>query len=550
MAKTIFAALLLAVLILAPTGAAAAPRPELVLQITVDQLRGDMPWRWRERFGPTGFRYLMDNGSSYTAAHFSHAVTMTAAGHATLATGGNVPEHGIAGNHWYDSRSRRAVYAVEDARYPLLGPAEGAAYGRSPAHLTASTFGDELILASGGKSRVFSVSIKDRAAILMGGRLGKAWWYSIMTGQFVSSRYYHDAYPDWARKWNAARPADRYAGQRWELSYPAESYQFGAHDDRAFEKGKGLFSATFPHALDFEQAATLYSALRVTPMGDELTLDFVKALMQAERIGQRGATDLLSISFSVTDYVGHAYGPFSLEAEDNLLRLDRTLAALLEFVDQQVGLEKTLVVLSADHGVSPSPEYMAEQAIDSGRLRPVEFVAALNEALKTRFDTGRDLVLAFQKPAIYLDPVAVDAIGADTAAVERAVAEELLQRRGFGLALTRSDLLRGTIPDTAAARRVQAAFHPQRSGNVIAMPAAFWHMSDDPDADTATHGSLHAYDTHVPLMIAGPGIPHQVVHRPVAPHDVAATLSAYFGITPPSGSVGEPLSEVLPGQLD
>jgi predicted AlkP superfamily pyrophosphatase or phosphodiesterase len=448
-----------------------ASQPDLVLLVTIDQLRGDMPWRMQDRLTPAGFRYLVDKGTAYTNAHFEHVVTVTAAGHATLATGGNTPQHGIAGNEWFDSATRQAVYNTEDERYPQIGETLETSKGRSPRNLTSSTFGDELVAASGGKSRVFSVSIKDRAAILLGGHLGKAYWYSKSTGKFVSSTYYQKSYPEWVQRWNAGNPADQYRDTSWDLLLKPESYTFIKQDDRWFEKSYGNLGRTFPHSLKNDDARAFYSTLRHTPMGDQLTLSFVKELVKMEKIGKSGHTDVLAVSFSVTDYIGHAFGPNSLEAEDNLLRLDRTLQELFRFIDQQIGLDNTLIVLTSDHGVCPAPELMAELGIAAERLGTPQIMVRVNAALQVKFNTDAKLVLAFKKPGIYLDLDAINALSLDIAEVEQALAVQIMQIPGFSLALTKTDILTGRV----------------------------------------------------------------------APRDVAPTISAYLGISPPSGAVGNPL---------
>ena len=521
-----------------------ASQPDLVLFITIDQLRGDMPWRMQDRLAPAGFRYLVDNGTAYTNAHFEHVVTVTAAGHATLATGGNTPQHGIAGNEWFDSETRQAVYNTEDERYPQIGETLETSKGRSPRNLTSSTFGDELVAASAGKSRVFSVSIKDRAAILLGGHLGKAYWYSKYTGKFVSSTYYQGAYPEWVRRWNAGNHADQYLDTSWNLLLKPESYTFINQDDRWYEKSYENLGRTFPHSLKNENRNAFYSTLRHTPMGDQLTLSFVKELVKMEKVGKSGQTDVLAVSFSVTDYIGHAFGPNSLEAEDNLLRLDRTLEELFRFIDQQVGLVNTLIVLTSDHGICPAPEHMAELGIAAERLDAPKIMSRINAALQVKFDIDAKLALAFKKPGIYLDLDAINALGLDVAEVEQAVAAEIVQIPGFSLALTKTDILTGRVPDTLAARRVEAGFHPTRSGNVIVVQDQFWYLSSAPDGDTAMHGSPYNYDSHVPIMMAGPRIGHGKVDSRVAPRDVAPTISAYLGISPPSGAVGNPLPAI------
>jgi len=537
--------LLLALFCCASTPLEAAPPVDLVLVVVVDQLGGDVPGRFRDRFGPDGFRRVLDRGTYYRNAHFEHANTVTAAGHATLMTGGNPPQHGMIGNDWYDAANGRSVNCVEDERYGEPGGPPGPAAGRSPRNLTSSTFGDELVLASGGRSRVFAVSIKDRAAIIMAGHLGKAYWYSKQRGQFVTSDFYHDVYPEWMQRWNDARPADRYADSQWTLLLDRERYVAGDADDRAYERPDGKLGRTFPHPLSAGGTRALYANLRLTPMGDELTLAFVEALMAAEQPGRRGSTDVLAVGFSVTDYIGHAFGPDSLEAEDNLLRLDRTLAALFRLVDREVGLDRTLVVLASDHGIAPIPESLAERGLAAGRLDPPSFMQQVDEALKSRFETRERLAPVFSKPALYLDTKAISRLGLDLEQVERAVAEELNSVAGVAFALTRSDLLSGRIPGTREAERVATGFHPRRSGNVTVVQEAFWYLDATPHGNAAMHGAPYSYDTHVPIAFAGPGVPRRVVDRSVAPRDVAPTLSNYLGTRQPSGSVGSPLGEVL-----
>jgi arylsulfatase A-like enzyme len=279
-------------------------------------------------------------------------------------------------------------------------------------------------------------------------------------------------------------------------------------------------------------------------MGDELTLDFVEALVAAEQPGRRGSPDVLAVSFSASDYIGHAFGPNSLEAEDNLLRLDRTLARLFQLVDRSVGLYKTLIVLSSDHGMAPEPEYLAELGIEAGRLDAARFMEQVNVAVAARFAPGERLAPLFRGSGVYLDLEALARLGLEVAPVEKAVADELGRVPGLAFALTRTDLLAGNIPLTPEARRVAAAFHPRRSGNVLLVQEAFWYLDLEPDGNAAMHGSPYAYDTLVPLMFAGPGIAHRAIYRAVAPRDLAPTISARLGVPPPSGSAGVPLREV------
>jgi len=545
----------LAVLVAAAPMLAASSTPRLVLQITVDQLRGDMPGRYADRLTDGGFRYLMEEGTWYIDAHYRHANTETAVGHATLATGADPARHGIVANDWIDQKTGAFVYNTEDDRHHIIGREPKAHEGVSPRNLAASTFGDELVVYNGGRSRVFSVSVKDRGAILPGGHAGKAFWFSKSSGNFVTSTYYYDGYPAWVKQWNAAKPADVFKGKSWELLNDRATYVHGRMDDRPYEADLKPLGRTFPHPLGGD-TKYFYLLLTLTPIGDMLTLDFAKALIKNEKLGHNdtGAADYLQISFSSTDYVGHLFGPSSLEIEDNILRLDRTLAELFRFVDEKVGLGNTLIVLSADHGAPEAPEYMATLGLSTGRFAFDWFKTEgpLTEALQKKF--GRDdLISGHSHPYLYLNLEAISSAGLNLADVERFVADELMKIPGIAYAMTRGDLLAGRITESPVQNQIRRSFHPTRSGNIHMIPEQYWFLHSTEEAEkmgigsiAAIHGSPWAYDTYVPIFFAGNGVPAQIIGRRVAPTDIAATLAAYLGIKPPSGSVGSVLSEILP----
>jgi predicted AlkP superfamily pyrophosphatase or phosphodiesterase len=281
-------------------------------------------------------------------------------------------------------------------------------------------------------------------------------------------------------------------------------------------------------------------------MGDELTLDFAKEVVKQEKIGQGDATDMLAISFSTNDYIAHAFGPNSLEAEEGVLRLDATLANLFQFVDQTVGLDKTLIVLSSDHGFDEVPEHQHQLGFDAGRHYPEKFLEQVNAGLQERYKSDESFVVAFWNPSLYLNHETLDKLALEPVEAERALAEEILQVPGIALAMTRSDLMAGTITDSPIMRKVQRAFHPELSGSVLIVQDQFWYPYPNAEEFAAMHGSPYAYDTYVPIMLAGPGIPPQMVSRLVAPEDIAITVASYMGTKPPSGSVGEVLFEALP----
>lgn len=526
-------------------------RPKLILQITVDQMRGDMPMRYKDRLGEGGFRYLMEKGTHYINAHFAHADTETPIGHAALFTG-TVPAHnGIVAGNWFDKDLGRIVYNVEDDRYPEIGKEQKRGKGRSPKNLLSSTIGDELMINNNGRSRVFSISVKDRGAILPGGHAGKAFWFSKSNGEFVTSTYYYKDYPDWVNKWNAQKLADRYKGTSWELIHDASTYLFGEMDDRPYEQDYFGMGRTFPHPFPSD-SPYYYAALSLTPPGDELVAEFAKTLIANESLGQDEYPDLLAVSFSSTDYVGHVWGPSSLEAEDNVLRLDRLLEDLFRYVDTHVGLDNTLIILSADHGMCEAPEFMKSWGFEVGRLTSATIEkGTIRNAIKDSLGVPAEVIQFYQHPYVYLNESEIEKTEYTVAQIEKAVAEEILKIPGFVAAVTRTDLINGTLAPTPLNKMIQNNFHPKRSGHVHVVADQFWYFAyemDDVTKLAAIHGSPWSYDTYVPLFFAGHRIPAQKIGRLVTPYDIAATIAAYLEIKPPSGSIGVPLVEVLPGR--
>jgi predicted AlkP superfamily pyrophosphatase or phosphodiesterase len=549
-----------------PSSAQDKKKPRLVLQITVDQLRGDLPHRYYSEFGEGGFRYLYEKGVVYEAAFHRHANTETIVGHTTLATGADPSTHGMVGNVWLDRETGKLTYNIQDPRYPLLTKNAGVdneaeidptqrlatSDGRSPAPILVSTFSDELALSNAGKSKIFGISVKDRGAIPMAGHAGKAFWFSKATGGFVTSTYYYKDYPLWAKDWNAKRIAFTSAGKSWELLHDGSTYLFGDRDDMPYETNFPGYGRVFPHPFGKSDSKYFTTLLTLSPVGDELTLSFAEALIDGEKLGQGPNTDYLSISFSSTDYVGHLFGPSSLESEDNLLRLDRTLAGLFKFVDQKVGLANTVIVLSADHGAAEIPGYLNEFGIDAKYFKPdaldpktIEKQPSI-ESLKKKFGIDKELIQSYFKPYVYLNHDVLRERGLNQAEVERAIAVELEKLDGVWLALPSSALTEGSFPGTLLDQAILRNYNSKRSGDIYIVFKPGWFINDFDGLTVASvHGSPWRYDQFVPVIFAGPGMPAQRVYREISTVDVAPTLSAILGITYPSGSVGRPLVEVL-----
>jgi predicted AlkP superfamily pyrophosphatase or phosphodiesterase len=549
-----------------PSSAQEKKKPRLVLQITVDQLRGDLPHRYYSELGEGGFRYLYERGVVYEDAFHRHANTETIVGHTTLATGADPSTHGMVANVWLDRETGKLTYNIQDPRYPLLTKGAGVdkeaeidptqrlatSDGRSPAPILVSTFSDELALSNAGKSKIFAISVKDRGAVPMAGHAGKAFWFSKATGEFVTSTYYYKDYPLWAKNWNTKRIAFSYAGKSWELLHDRSTYLFGDRDDMPYETNFPGYGRVFPHPFGKSDSKYFTTLLTVSPVGDDLTLSFAEALIDGEKLGQSGNTDYLSISFSSTDYVGHLFGPSSLESEDNLLRLDRTLAELFRFIDQKVGLANTVIVVSADHGAAEIPGYLNEFGIDAKYFKPdaldpktLEKQPAI-ESLKKKFGIDKELIQSYFQPYVYLNHDALRERGLNQAEVERAVAVELEKIDGVWLALPSSALAEGSLPDTPLNRAILRNYNSKRSGDIYVVFKPGWFINDFDGLTVASvHGSPWRYDQFVPVIFVGPGMVPQRVFREIETVDVAPTLSAILGITYPSGSVGKPLVEVL-----
>ena len=539
-----------------------AERPvKLVLQITVDQLRGDLIDRYSAGYGKGGFQLLLDQGAFYVDAHHRHANTETVVGHATLATGTDPAVHGMIGNVWLDRTTGTLIYNVEDADYPLLGEGGGVdagteidptqalatTQGRSPRSIRTTTISDEIALSIGPKAKVFGISVKDRGAITLAGHAGTAYWFSKSASQMVTSTFYKDEYPDWLEAWNAKGVPNTYEGKSWELSKDPSAYLFGNADDQEWEVDFPDYGRTFPHPYGKADSPYFTTLLTLSPAGDEIVLDFAKDLITAESIGADDVMDYLSISFSSTDYVGHFFGPSSLEAEDNLHRLDRTLAELFAFVDKKVGLDKTLVVLSADHGGSEAPGYLQSLGIDSSyfNYEEVDKTAGI-AALKAEFGVARELVDQWFQPYFYLNREAIAELGLDIAVVARRVAEELRELPGIAYAVSSYDLRAGAVVDTPVTAAILANYNEDRSGDIYVVFNPQWFVGEfDGKAVTGSHGQPWYYDSHVPVIWMGPGVKPGRIARHVETVDVAPTIAAYTGVKYPSGTRGKVMTEII-----
>lgn len=501
---------LLAALLLSACAALPAPlprKPKLVVMITVDQFRQDYLTRFRAAY-KGGLDRLLKEGAVFTNARYEHFPTVTAIGHATILTGATPSISGIIGNDWYDREEGRSVTSVSDPTMKPLG-AEGT--GASPRRLLPSTLGDELKIAGDGKPRVIGISLKDRGAILPAGHSADgAYWFDAKTGNFASSTFYFADLPAWVKDFNASRPADKYRGAAW-----------------------------LDHKLP-DIPGKLYTSIATSPFGNDMLLDMAERTMQAEQLGKRDVTDLLAVSFSSNDYVGHHYGPDSPEVREISIRTDAVLDRFFRFLDAQVGMANVLVVLTADHGVSPTPEAAAARRMPGGRMPRGIVQSTVQGALVKRFGEGK-WILSPSEHSLYLNLDLIRAKNLDRAEVNRVAAQAALEVPHVFRVYTRERLMDGAALEDQVGRRVMNGFYVRRSADVHILLEPYWMFS----ASGTTHGTTFSYDAHVPLVFMGAGIRPGRYFNAVGPHDIAPTLAAILEVETPSGSVGRVLEEMF-----
>ena len=519
----------------------ATKKVRLVVGVVIDQFRYDYLTRFEDQFGEGGFKRLLNGGAVFTNANYIHTPTYTACGHATFMSGATPSMNGIIANEWYDRETSKVVTSVSDNSTKLLGGKEGAS-GSSPHRLIGSTLGDELKLTTLGKAKVVGVSHKDRSAVLPAGKRPEgAYWYSLDNGNFISSDYYFSDLPGWVKKFNSEQHCNRHFGAKWERLLPESAYQRSLPDDVPGEKSP--FGNTFPHIVTGNHdkiSKEFYDDFEKTPFANDYLLDFAKAAIENEKLGMDDVTDLLTISFSANDLLGHKFGPYSQEVQDMTLRTDRTMANLLSYLDQKVGVGQWVLALTADHGVSPVPEQTQKLGY-GGRVSTKQVTDAIEAALDKQFGEEK-WILSFTYGNAYLDEAAAARRKVSMEEVERAASQAVKTVPGVAEGFTHTQLLSGRLPANAIAQSVAKGFFGSRNGNLIVVPRPFYLLAS---TDAATHGSPYGYDTHVPVLFYGAGIAagsHQTVSSPA---DIAPTLAALLKIEIPSNAIGRILTEAL-----
>jgi hypothetical protein len=517
--------LLLATFIALPVSSFASAydaHPKLIVVIVIDQFRGDYLERYRNQFGDGGFRLLLDHGAYFSNCNYNYANTRTAPGHATLFTGAYSIGHGVVGNEWWDQKTKRMVTSVEDDSTKLVGIA-GDRTGASPHNLLADTVGDELKLATQGKARVFALSLKDRASVLPGGfAADAAYWIEPQSGAWVTSTYYRNDLPPWVQDFNSTRPA-KYWDREWKDA------QGTVLRSTAHRKGKDGSEAGF------------YEVVGPTSFANEYELEFAKELVQYENIGRGPATDLLSVSLSPNDILGHQVGPDSPEMQQMALDLDRELANFFAFLGHQIGLANVWIALSADHGVSSLPDAVKKLRIPAANRDSKNLEAQLNSAVTTKFSAGHAAAyVKLDYPMAWLDQDAFAAAHVREHDAEVAVGEAMKQAglRGY---YTKSQLADGEVPNTPLGRKYVNSYSAEGSWYVMGVPDIYTVGS----SKGTDHASPYNYDTHVPLVFYGLPFQTGTYRMPTEPVDLATTLASLLGVNAPSHAIGRVLTEAL-----
>ena len=513
-------------------------KPKLVVGIVVDQMRYDYLERFKSSFGKDGFLRLMNEGSNFTFAHYNYIPTYTAPGHAAVYTGTTPYFNGIIANDWYSRKYKKYIYCVEDSSVKGVGSV-GDEGMRSPKNLVSSTITDQLQLSNNGKSKVISVSIKDRGSILPGGHLSDgSFWYDGKNGKFITSTFFMNELPTWVQTFNSRKLPDDFLKRTWNLTFTLNNYANSFPDESPYEvdifnEGK----TSFPHHLDKIEQETKYTTLIHTPFGNDLLLEFAKTALVSENLGKSDVPDFLAISFSSTDYIGHTFGPNSVEIMDTYIKLDAQLAELFSALDKQVGKGNYLLFLTADHGVVENIYSLADENYSAGNV----VTSAMSDSVKSFFRKkyGTDQLLEkISNDQIFLDWNLIAKMTIDPKTIQNEVRQVL--RYHFPQIST--IYIRSELETRRASRTAEFllnGFNPARSGDVMFEVQASYIT--DAEKRGTTHGSPYNYDTHVPFLFYGWNIPVQTTNEPVYICDISATVANLLGIMEPDGSMGIPV---------
>jgi len=515
-------------------------RPKLVVGFVVDQMRWDYLYRFYDRYSKGGFKRLVNDGFSVENTFIPYLPTQTACGHSSIYTGSVPALNGIIANSWYDPTIGRDMYCTEDKNEKTVGSTSNAGQ-MSPKNLQVNTITDELRLATNFQGKVVSVSLKDRGSILPGGHSANAaYWHDGLTGNWITSTHYMQNLPTWVNDYNAQKVSDKFFAQDWNTLYPINTYTNSDTDNVAYEgRFKGETSSSFPH-ITKQYVGKNYEMIKSLPYGNTMTIDFAKLAVQNENLGQDAITDFLAISCSATDYVGHQFGPNSIELEDTYLRLDKDLEELFNYLDKTVGKGNYLFFISADHGVAHAPEFLAKNNIQAERYVTRPLVKGLDSLLTQKFQLKKAVINIMNDQVIF-DRNLIENSKVNFSDVKSATISYLKKQNGISNAVDLNNLQNTTLPDLLKTRLANG-YHPKLSGDIQIIANAGWYNSSGTTG--IGHGGWYNYDAHIPLVFMGWKVKAGKTNKTHYMTDIASTLAAMLHIQMPNGSIGSPITEL------
>lgn len=518
----------------------AIDRPKLVVGFVVDQMRWDYLYRFYDRYSKGGFKRLINDGFSVENTFIPYLPTQTACGHSSIYTGSVPALNGIIANSWYDPTIGRDMYCTEDMNEKTVGSTSKAGQ-MSPKNLQVNTITDELRLATNFQGKVVSISLKDRGSILPGGHSANAaYWHDGLTGNWITSTHYMQNLPAWVNDYNAQKVSDKFFAQDWNTLYPINTYTNSDTDNVAYEgRFKGETSSSFPHVTK-QYIGKNYEMIKSLPYGNTMTVDFAKLAVQKENLGQDAITDFLAISCSATDYVGHQFGPNSIELEDTYLRLDKDLEELFNYLDKTVGKGNYLFFISADHGVAHAPEFLAKNNIPAERYVTRPLVKGLDSLLSQKFQLKK-AVINIMNDQVVFDRDLIENSKLNFNEIKSATISYLKKQNGISNAVDLNNLQNTTLPELLKTRLANG-YHPKLSGDIQIISNASWYNSS---ASTGIgHGGWYNYDAHIPLVFMGWKVKSGKTNKTHYMTDIASTLAAMLHIQMPNGSIGSPITEL------
>ena len=517
------------------------PRPKLVVGIVVDQMRWDFLYRYYDRYKTDGFKRLLNEGFTCDNTNIDYIPTFTAIGHSTIYTGSVPAIHGMAGNDFIVQATGKTIYCTEDTTVQTVGSSSKAGL-MSPRNLLSTTITDELKLATNFRSKVIGIALKDRSGILPTGHTANAaYWFDDLTGNWITSTYYMKSLPNWVSSFNSQKLISKYLTQDWNTLYPIESYLQSTPDNVAYEEAfKGEKTPSFPHKIPVIKGSD-FNTIRNTPYGNTLTLDFAKSAIENEQLGKNAATDFLTVSLSSTDYIGHQFGPNSVEVEDTYLRLDQDLAAFLTYLDDKVGKGNYTVFLTADHGAAHNPGFLTDKNIPAGLWNGRQILKDLNALLEAKY-TAAGLVVSLSNYQVNLNNLLIAKNKLNEEEIIADCIRFLKDQTGVAYVVNMKNIQESSIPD-ALRSRIQNGYNAERSGAIQIILKPGWYQGYG--FTGTTHGTWNPYDAHIPLVWMGWGIKQGKSNTSYHMTDIAPTVAALLHIQAPNGSIGQPISEVL-----